>query len=342
MGGMDFYKVYLRQHRKGILCFFLCCLVFIIVFSLYHLPLGSVLYPMSICIVIGAGFFSVDYVHARRKHTILQEIGTRCGELMEGFPESEGFLEADYREIAESLRHELRSVKDAMSLSYANMVDYYTIWVHQIKTPIAALRLYLEGEDSENARRMREEVFRIEQYVGMVLAFLRLDCESTDYVFEECELDDMVRGVVKKFAGQFIRRKIALEYEPLELSVVTDEKWFSFCLEQILSNALKYTRSGSVSITLEADGTGKKQNRKQNVLCIRDTGIGIAPEDLPRVFEKGYTGYHGREDKRASGIGLYLCRRICENLGHPITLESQMGVGTVVRIDLEQKKLKTE
>ena len=105
-----------------------------------------------------------------------------------------------------------------MNLRYAEMMDYYTVWVHQVKTPIAALRLYLEGEDSENARRMREEVFRIEQYVSMVLVFLRLDFESTDYVFAEFNLDDLVRGAVKKFAGQFILRKLALVYEPLNLT----------------------------------------------------------------------------------------------------------------------------
>ncbi|MDE7297695.1 MAG: HAMP domain-containing histidine kinase, partial [Lachnospiraceae bacterium] len=325
---MSFYKMYLRQHRGQIAVFLLFCAVFFIVFALYRLPAGAAFYPALICTVLGSGLLAADYRRAYKKHERLKELGKRSAELMEGFFESENWLEEDYREIIEALRTELRSARDAMNRSFADMIDYYTIWVHQIKTPIAALRLYLEGEDSENARRMREELFRIEQYVGMVLAFLRLDSESTDYVFAECDLDDIVRGAVKKFAGQFIRRKLTLIYEPLRLRVVTDEKWLSFCLEQIISNALKYTRSGSVSITLE-DGY---------MLTVRDTGIGIAPEDLPRVFERGYTGYHGREDKKASGIGLFLCRRICENLGHPITLMSEPGVGTAVRIDLEQKR----
>lgn len=329
---MGFYRMYLRDHRKGILTFWLFCAIFLIVFALYRLPAGAVLYPMLLCVLLGAGFLAEDYIKAREKHERLQELKRRSAELMEGFPEEKSWLDADYQEMIEGLRTELRAARDAMNLSYADMVDYYTLWAHQVKTPIAALRLYLEGEDSENARRMREEVFRIEQYVGMVLAFLRLDSESTDYVFAECELDDIIRGAVKKFAGQFIRRKLTLVYEPLNLRIVTDEKWLAFCLEQILSNALKYTRSGSITIALEAG----------NVLCVRDTGIGIAPEDLPRIFEKGYTGYHGREDKKASGIGLYLCRRICENLGHSITAESEPGVGTCVRIDLKQKRIRVE
>lgn len=329
---MRFYKMYLRRYRRLIATFFAFCAIFLVVFSLYRLPVGAVLYPMLLCAVLGGGFLALDYRRALRRHERLLELAVRPAELMEGFFESEDWLEADYREIIEALRRQIRSAKDAMNANYSDMVDYYTIWVHQVKTPIAALRLYLEGEDSENARRMREEVFRIEQYVGMVLAFLRLDSESTDYVFAEYELDDIVRGAVKKFAGQFIRRKISLNYEPLKLRVVTDEKWLSFCIEQVLSNALKYTRRGSVTIAL--DGAW--------VLAVKDTGIGIAPEDLPRVFEKGYTGYHGREDKKASGIGLYLCRRICENLGHPISVTSQFGEGTTVRIGLEQKRGRVE
>ena len=166
----------------------------------------------------------------------------------------------------------------------------------------------------------------------MVLMFLRLDSDSTDYVIREYDLDGIVRGAVKKFAGEFIGRKLRLDYQPLNTTVLTDEKWLSFVVEQLLSNALKYTPSGTISITLEQEQT----------LCVRDTGIGIAPEDLPRVFEKGYTGYNGRSDKRASGIGLYLCKRICQNLGHRISVESQAERGTTVRIDLSHQKLEIE
>ena len=162
--------------------------------------------------------------------------------------------------------------------------------------------------------------------------FLRLDSASTDYVIQEYDLDRIVKQAVKKYASQFINKKIQLRYHPLNTTVLTDEKWLLFVLEQVLSNALKYTPSGSVAIDLESPKT----------LCIRDTGIGIAPEDLPRVFEKGYTGYNGRSDKKASGIGLYLCRRICRNLGHTITANSSLESGTVIRIQLERKKVEFE
>ena len=116
---------------------------------------------------------------------------------------------------------------------------------------------------------------------------------------------------------------------PSDLKVVTDEKWLLFVIEQVLSNSLKYTKQGSISVFV---------NDNQE-LCIKDTGIGIAPEDLPRIFENGYTGCNGRNDKKASGIGLYLCKRICKNLGHEITASSVLGKGTTIKINLNQKKI---
>lgn len=194
------------------------------------------------------------------------------------------------------------------------------------------MRLALQNIDTAQSRQLLSELGRIERYVEMVLTFLRLGSDSTDYVIKEHELDDIVMGAVKKLAGDFINKRIKLEYTELNVEVLTDEKWLAFVIEQVLSNALKYTPEGTVSVYLERPKT----------LCIRDTGIGIAPEDLPRVFENGYTGYNGRSDKKASGIGLYLCRRICNKLGHTISAESKAGEGTVIRIGLDKKKLEIE
>lgn len=176
------------------------------------------------------------------------------------------------------------------------------------------------------------ELGRIERYVEMALVYLRLDSESSDYVIREFELDPFIRRSVKKFAGEFISKRLSLELEPSGVSVVSDEKWLAFVVEQVLSNSLKYTREGSVRIYLAEPKT----------LCIRDTGIGIAPEDLPRIFDKGYTGLNGRADLRASGLGLYLCRRVCRKLGHEISAVSAPGKGTEIRIDLSSYDLDPE
>ena len=329
---MELLKMYFRQRKAAILIFLVCVLVFFGTFYLYSLPLRAVLYPTAICAVIMLIFFIVDMQGVKRKHEKMLELSRLPASLMEHFPDVRSQDDEDYQELISVLRQEQRQLQTAMSMRYENMVEYYTIWAHQIKTPIAAMRLTLQNEDTAVSRQLSEELQRIEQYVEMVLAFLRLDSDSSDYVFRENDLDEIVKEAVKKFAGQFIRKKLRLYYEPLHLTVLTDEKWLSFVIEQVLSNALKYTSTGSITIDLEKPAT----------LCIRDTGIGIAPEDLPRVFEKSYTGYNGRNDKKASGIGLYLCKRICNRLGHRITISSSLDSGTVVKIDLKRDELEVE
>ncbi|MDD6188207.1 MAG: sensor histidine kinase [Clostridiales bacterium] len=329
---MDFLLAYLKQRRRGIAVFLLCCAVFLVSFALYRLPLRAVLYPMGLCLMLLALFAALDIRRVWRKHSRLLELRKLSAELLGDFPPADSVEDEDYQEIIRLLCREQAQLKSNMSLRYYDMVDYYTVWAHQIKTPIASMRLNLQNEDSEFSRTVAEDLQRIEQYVEMVLAFLRLDSDASDYVIRQCDLDDIVRSAVRKLSTQFIRRRIGLQYEATNASVITDEKWLSFVLEQVLSNALKYTRSGTISIYMEQPKT----------LCVRDTGIGIAPEDLPRIFEKGYTGYNGRGDKKASGIGLYLCKRICENLGDTITAESSLQGGTLIRIGLEQQKIEIE
>jgi len=207
------------------------------------------------------------------------------------------------------------------------MVDYYTTWAHQIKTPIAAMRLILQSEKSETNSELLEQLFRTEQYVEMVLQYLRLENLNNDLLFKRYPIDDLVKQAVRKYSKSFIRQKIKLNYENLNRDVLTDEKWLVFVIEQILSNALKYTREGSISIYMD--------EVLPYTLVIEDTGIGIEQEDLPRVFEKGFTGYNRRSDKKSTGIGLYLCKQILNRLSHTIKIESVTGKGSKVKIGLD-------
>ena len=329
---MKLLRLYFKQRWRGISAAFGFCGIFAVTFWLYHLPVEAVLYPTAVCTVLGVVLLLIDFRRVLRKHQVLERIQTLSDAFGENFPEVEGLEDEDYQQIIHLLHEEQTQFHTDTARRYEDMVDYYTIWAHQIKTPIASMRLTLQNEDSPLSRKLSGDLFRIEQYVEMVLMFLRLDSASTDYVIREYDLDVIIRQAVKKFAGEFIARRLQLVYEPLNAKAITDEKWLSFVIEQLLSNALKYTPSGSINIFLETPKT----------LCIRDTGMGIAPEDLPRIFEKGYTGYHGRADKKASGIGLYLCKRICTNLGHRISAESDLDFGTVIRIDLSQYKLSAE
>lgn len=221
------------------------------------------------------------------------------------------------RDRAAELSAELHRVKTEMN-------DYYTAWVHQIKTPIAVIRMTVHDDDTPEHRAVLGELFRIEQYVDMVLQYARLDSEANDLVIAEYALDPILRASVRKFAPQFVAKRLALNYDGTDLTVITDKKWLSVIIDQLLSNAIKYTPSGAVGITVEPPG----------LLCISDTGIGIAPQDLPRIFERGYTGENGRLEKRSSGLGLYLCRRAADMLSVPLRAESTPGEGSCFILDL--------
>lgn len=329
---MKLFRVYLRQHRGSLLVWILFCGVFALSFLLYRLPLGAVFYPTLLCLVLGLFFFGLGYARYLQRHKLLADLRKRTESLAAAMPEPESILEEDYQELIRTLREETAQVLTAAVERDQALMDYYTVWVHQIKTPITSMHLTLQNEDSPLSRKVHSDLFQIEQYVEMVLAYMRLDSESSDYVLKEYRLDAIIKQSVAKFASEFIERRILLEYEPVEQTVVTDEKWLSFVIGQILSNALKYTRKGSIKIYWQEPMT----------LCIEDSGIGIAPEDLPRIFEKGFTGYNGREDRKASGLGLYLCKRICDRLSVGLAVVSQLGRGTVVKIHLEQYDLKME
>ena len=319
---------YLKEKRAIVIVFLACACIYFVTFALYHFPLEAVLYPTVFCVLLLMGTFIYEYRKYRIKHEELMLLQNLPDYLMESLKKYQKQDDQDYVELIRLVMERAGEERLEHQKKMTDSIDYYTTWVHQIKTPIASMRLRLQAEDSQTARALTEDLFRIEQYVEMVLTYLRLGSESTDYVFREIELDGVIKGCLRKFASQFIGRSLSLSYEGTEQTVVTDEKWLAFVLEQLLSNALKYTAKGGITIEVS----------ENQVLSIRDTGFGITPEDLPRIFEKGYTGFRGREDKHASGIGLFLCKKICDNLGVKIWAESKLGEGTTMYLDLSQKK----
>ena len=314
------FKDYLKSRINVIILMIVVEGVFASSYFLFDMPAVTVLYPLilSTSVLIVAGV--IDFVFTFSKHRKLTQ---------NEIPASSDPIEKDYQEIIRKLKEEEAYSRQKTTSDYNNMVEYYTVWAHQIKTPIASMRLQIQSEDTESARKLMGDLNRIEAYVEMVLTFLRLDSDSTDYLIKEYDLDEIVRPAIRKFSREFILKKLKLEYEPLSYKTITDSKWLSFIVEQVISNAVKYTSEGSVRICMSEPG----------ILCIEDTGIGISDEDLPRIFENGYTGFNGREDKRASGIGLYLCKRISDNLGHKIYAESKVGEGTKIFLDMRAKKL---
>ena len=323
---------FLARRWAGLLLFLVCAGIFALVFSLYDLELEAVLYAGGLCLLLLLAVLAADFCRSLARRRRYEEIFRNLPLLPEELPAARTVEEADLQEILKELGRRMEAALTEWENWRQESMDYYTTWVHQIKTPISVMRMTLEGEDTEEHRELSAELFRIEQYVEMVLSYLRLDSDSSDYVFQEYDLDSIIRQAVHKYAPLFVRKKLRLSYEPVNVKVLTDEKWLLFILEQILSNSIKYTQEGSVSITLTPD----------KVLNISDTGIGIAPEDLPRIFERGFTGYNGRSDKKSTGLGLYLCKKAAGRLSHKISVQSKPGAGTVVSIDLDTKMLRTE
>lgn len=325
---MKFFVSYLKLRKTALAAFAAFTVIFCVSFVLYRLPLAAVLYPAAVSAVFGLLILAVDFKKVAARHSDFLRFEDFSTEAADALPPANDLIDEDYSRIISKLCDSRRAERQVADEKYAAASAYYTAWAHQIKTPIASVKLQLQNEDTPLSRRLSSEMLKIEQYAEMVLIYFKFDSHSGDFVIKECDLDSIVRRAVKRFSGEFIDRHLALSYGTLSQTVTTDEKWLLFVIEQVLSNALKYTPAGTVSITRE----------EPRILCIRDTGIGIAPEDLPLIFEQGYTGLNGRLDPGASGIGLYLCKKICTGLGHGISAHSVPGKGTEIRIDLSENR----
>ena len=315
---------------------------------LMHVALTDLLYFAGVEIFLCAVVFVSGYLHYARRVRRLEECGKWLKNEEVVLPEGKDAYEELYQEMIEDLDLQRREEAASYARNQSEMREYYAMWVHQIKTPIAAMRLLQQvqrnrleegdvitsgAEETDSLQvqaELEKELFDIEQYVNMALQYQRVNTPGNDYVLEKLRLDDIVREVIHKYAGLMVRAHIPLQYEGTDVMVTTDAKWVAFALEQILSNAIKYSRVGQ-QIVIE---TVPEEN--VDYLKIADHGIGIRAEDLSRVFEKGYTGYNGHADKKSTGIGLYLCRLVLTKLGHTIRMESVQGEGTTVWIGFQK------
>lgn len=307
-------KMFLKSKQNELLCYIGSMLLFVAVLFLYDVRTDAIQYGLLLSTVLFLLNLTVQFFKFQKR-----------------------LSEQDYQNIIKNLKEQNSELKSQERIFKQEMSDYYSMWVHQIKTPIAAMHVLqqtLEEEYPEEKyiKEIKLELFKIEQYVEMVLTYLRMGEMSGDLKFEKYSLDAIVRQVIRKYSQMFILRKIHLQYAKTSQYIVTDEKWLQFVLEQVLSNALKYTKDGGMIFIY----TEEKENKK--CLVIEDSGIGIQAEDLPRVFEKGFTGYNGRADKKSTGIGLYMCKKIMERLNHQIWIESEVDKGTKVYLALAREE----
>ncbi len=318
---------YLKYRFTLLLFFFLAAALTLLVQFLANQSMVYAGYTVGLM-----GFFLVlilfiDGTRYMRHRRILEGLSATLCNASRELPEPSDALEADYVRCLQKLGSAYDTIKQQLDTTHNDSLEYYTLWVHQIKTPIAGLSLVLQNMDGDTAGVIKQELFKIEQYADLALRYVKLTDIASDLVIERCLLEDIVSASVKKYAVLFVYRKLLLDMVPTDRKVMSDKRWLGFILEQILSNAIKYTYSGSIKIYMQ-----------DAQLVIEDTGIGIRAEDLPRIFMKGYTGCNGRLDNRASGIGLYLAKKAADALGITITVDSKVGIGTKVTLTFPQTR----
>jgi len=325
---------YLREKRSVIFLYILTAAVFMLLACLYHLEnlpkIGYGVVLTAFFWLVAAGYYGRQYVEKRKKIRTAQECLEQAAQLL-AEDRDISTLGGAYIALVEELCEQDRRRQSRWEEKSREQSDYYMMWAHQIKTPISAMKLLLCGQQGgqKGSFLLQEELFKIEQYVEMALQYQRLESMSSDMVLREYDLYTLLKQAVKKYSVLFINSGVSLKLQEMQVKTVTDDKWFGFCVEQILSNSIKYTaqvKGGSVALYMEEG--------EPYTLVISDNGIGIRTEDMPRIFERGFTGYNGRVDKKATGIGLYLSKRILDRLGNTIRVESVEGEGTKVYITL--------
>ncbi len=319
------FKDYLKKTYAVYLLYFLFVCCTFIVLMICQMLSDLIVYMLCLYLFIILIYFFKDYKKYKNHHRNIEYLKENL-DFLDDFPQDIYLEEKTYQEIIQQLHKKAFQLSKDNQQKYNEMIDYYTKWVHQIKTPIAGLKLIIQNDYPDE--KMLVELLKIEQYVNMALQYIRLDHIHHDLSFQKVSLDDLVSQEIKKQSLFFFQRNLKVDYQIQDQQILTDEKWSSFVIEQVLSNALKYTKEGSITFYNDHEK-----------LYIKDSGIGIKESDLPRVFERGFTGFQGRNDKKASGLGLYLCKNIFDQLGHLISIESKVGQGTTVCLDFSKKEI---
>ena len=210
--------------------------------------------------------------------------------------------------------------------------EYIELWIHEIKIPIAASKMVIENNKNEVTKSIDEELNKVENYIEQALFYARSNTVEKDYYIRKVVLKEIVNESIKKNKRSLIQEKISINIHNLDIEVNTDNKWIVFILNQIIQNSIKYRKKEKSIIEIYAN-----QGKENVILYVKDNGIGIRQGEITRVFEKGFTGTNGRlSNKKSTGIGLYLCKKLCNKLGIGIELNSVQNEGTEIRLVFPQ------
>lgn len=322
-------KDYIKDHFVEILIFFFLLLFQFCLFLLLKLSLTTIFFILGLLLLFYLFVFFYNYV--KRKiffnefFTLLEKIDQKyfITEMLpnSNFLEGKLFLQALY-EIDKSMKEKVNESEKSMR----DFKDYLELWIHEIKLPIASLILQNHNKSIKDNKEL-EQIHKIEEYVEQVLFYVRSEHSSNDYLIHECNLNTMVKNVLLRNKDDFLALDIQVETKNLNKKILTDSKWFEYILNQIVSNAKKYKKEKNAYIHFEAE-----EQENSITVSITDNGIGIKSSDLPKVFEKSFTGENGHQTKESTGMGLFLVKKMCEQLGHLVKIESIENEYTKVTI----------
>lgn len=290
---MDKIKKFIKTEVKICVAVFIVLLIFFFVFlfanldfSLFYLSLEIVIFSLLI-------YLFICWVTFKKKENLQEQVN--------------------------QLLIENRQLKNTIDIERKDLEEYFLLWVHQIKTPITVSDLILQKEKNPYTCQLKEQMFYIREYTNMAINYMKLKDRQADMDIAEVEIDKLLKTLLRKYSGLFIDKNISLDYQPIDTKIITDAKWATILIEQILANALKYTNSGKITLSFDRD---------KNALKVKDTGIGIKSEDINKIFDRGYSGFNGRINEKSSGIGLYLVKKIAILLNIKIEVCSTVNVGS--------------
>ena len=284
-------------------------------FKIEGLPLNALkdFFIISLLIVI----FFLAFKLRLAINSIQQLAQFNSETLNNSLPET-SVIEANYADLVRQLQRIIIELKAEKRNDNVALLELVELWSHQMKVPLSAVKLMSEtGETAD----LDLEIDEMLHYLNLMLNMVRLKQSSTDYHFETFDLSAVASESIKKYARFFIAKNLSVDLKPFKYRLTSDRKWFQFAFEQVLYNAVKYTEKGKITIDCQ-DG----------ILMVTDTGIGISSQDLPRIFETGYTGYNGHMTEKSSGLGLSQTKMVLENLDFNIDITSEVGVGTQIKI----------
>lgn len=333
---IEIIKAFTKTNRSLFLIYLLNLGIFSGIYVLGQLPLYFLVFSIELSLFIGGCIVLFKFTRYYRRFRLLERLDKDPIGILKQLSPNRDLSEDFFHFKIKNLIEELQQTKKKSLQRNASQMDYFTLWLHQIKTPISAISLLMQRDNEMKFRpQMEQELLQIENYTHMALNYLKIEQRGSDLDFVQVSLDQVIRETVRKFSILFIYNRIQLDYQETGTAVLSDEKWLRVLVEQILANSLKYTPEGG-TIRIYMSPTKEQQ------LIIEDTGIGIRSEDLPLIFERGYSGFNGRLHEKSTGLGLFLSLEITKRLGHGLSIESTVGKGTKVMIDLARIPLAKE